>query len=512
MPIISFKLKNIILTEKEYRSLCIYCDSILKDRAESLSCHAISFLHIIREHPMFLKKYNMFLKYNVFNRIALLVNLAFGWLSILSNSFFKRGSLWSSTVNKTKDLDFLFISHLLNENYGDRDTDFYYDCVPYYIQEKGYNCAIGLINHTKHNKPSFFNDLNNKSIGFFLFSRFASFRSELSFFLKIAKEAIELMKIRQQTIDPMLKKVITSAIFDSFSRTSVNSLRIHKQVQHLVKEYKPKFLIVTYEGHAWERLAFAAAKSSNPSIKCIGYQHSTVFRLQHSIRKLLASKFNPDIILCSGLVGKNQLNEAFGLNSIPKFVLGSNRSIDISNNQNKLESLNHKTELYNVCLVLPEGDIKECNILFEFSIECANELPDVKFIWRLHPLVTFNTLVKLNEKLRNLPNNIIFSKNTLADDIAKCNIALYRGTTAIVQAVGNGLKPIYLALHDEMTIDPLYEINPTANYVYQPADFKKRLDQSVAPEQALRIREYCVKMFQPISSEILLQQITKQNA
>jgi hypothetical protein len=503
--------KNTVLTEKEYLTLCIYCDSILKERELSLTCHSIPSLHIIREHPLFLRKYSLFFKNNLSDRINLLVNLTYGWLCILSKSFFSRDILYSTTIDKGRksELDFLFISHLLNEGYGDRSNDFYYDSVPYFMQQNGYNSAIGLINHTKNDKPSFFKNLNQRSIGFFLFSRNLSFISEISFFFKIVKEAIELLKIRRKTVAPFLKKVILSAIFDSFSKTAVNSLRIHRQVQHLVKEYNPKFVVVTYEGHAWERLAFAAARSSNSSVKCIGYQHSAVFRLQHAIRRSLAQRFNPDIIFCSGVVGKSKLDIAVGLKSIPKFVLGSNRSIDNFPIKNTKEFMNAKLDS---CLVMPEDDISECNILFEFSIECAKELPNVKFIWRLHPLVTFSSLTKLNKKLRKLPSNVFLSNDTLADDIAKCNIALYRGTTAIVQAVGNGLKPIYLALHDEMTIDPLYEINPTANYVYQPADFKKRLDQSVAPEQALRIREYCVKMFQPISSEILLQQITKQNA
>ena len=302
------------------------------------------------------------------------------------------------------------------------------------MQQNGYNSAIGLINHTKNDKPSFFKNLNQRSIGFFLFSRNLSFISEISFFFKIVKEAIELLKIRRKTVDPFLKKVILTAIFDSFSKTAVNSLRIHRQVQHLVKEYNPKFVVVTYEGHAWERLAFAAARSSNSSVKCIGYQHSAVFRLQHAIRRSLAQRFNPDIIFCSGVVGKSKLDIAVGLKSIPKFVLGSNRSIDNFPLKNTKEFMNAKLDS---CLVMPEDDISECNILFEFSIECAKELPNVKFIWRLHPLVTFSSLTKLNKKLRKLPSNVFLSNDTLAEDIKKCNIALYRGTTAIVQAVGN---------------------------------------------------------------------------
>ena len=42
---------------------------------------------------------------------------------------------------------------------------------------------------------------------------------------------------------------------------------------------------------------------------------------------------------------------------------------------------------------------------------------------------------------------------TLEDDILRCRWALYHGTTAIVHAVVAGLRPIYLQLTGEMTID-----------------------------------------------------------
>ena len=59
---------------------------------------------------------------------------------------------------------------------------------------------------------------------------------------------------------------------------------------------------------------------------------------------------------------------------------------------------------------------------------------------------------------RNITSNIVLSQATLEEDIAHSRWTLYRGTTAAIQAAVAGLRPIYLMLSDELTVDPLYEL------------------------------------------------------
>ena len=96
--------------------------------------------------------------------------------------------------------------------------------------------------------------------------------------------------------------------------------------------------------------------------------------------------------------------------------------------------------------------------MFNFAIKCAAENKNIYYIFRVHPIIDFKKLIECNSNLKNLPNNIILSKKSLKDDIDRSTHALYRGSTAIVQSILNGLKPIYLELKNEMTINPLYEI------------------------------------------------------
>jgi hypothetical protein len=46
------------LTEEQYHRVCQACDSILVDDDSSIERVSISWLHVIREHPEFLKNYD----------------------------------------------------------------------------------------------------------------------------------------------------------------------------------------------------------------------------------------------------------------------------------------------------------------------------------------------------------------------------------------------------------------------------------------------------------------------
>ena len=81
----------------------------------------------------------------------------------------------------------------------------------------------------------------------------------------------------------------------------------------------------------------------------------------------------------------------------------------------------------------------------------------MKFIWRLHPIITFEFLFKKFIPKSN-SKNIILSNNSLEEDIYNSKCALYRGTTAIFTAVANGVYPIYYNRIDTISTDPLYEV------------------------------------------------------
>lgn len=496
---------NSKITENDYYKLCNYSDYILKERENSLVSTSISSLHIIREHPQFLKKYELLINNTFTSKAKKIILITFGWIQNIFFSILRGKNFYLSPSLNEGSLDILFISHMLNEKYENNGIDFYFDTIPHLMQADGINSGIALINHTKTFKPSFFSRSNIPGVKFFLFTKQLTLSFEIKFIFDCIKEFFSIRKIRKKAIDSFFEELVVGVSYDCLTKNTIHSLRLYEQIKSLVKQYNPKVMIFTYEGHAWERIVMSAARESCPTIKCIGYQHSVVFRLQHAISRSLSKIYNPDTILCSGLVGKRQLEKNRSIKNIDKFILGSNRAIKVDDNLNKSVLLTQRR--LESCLVIPEGDIDECNILFEFSIDCARQFTNIKFVWRLHPLVTFERLIRDNKKMSNLPQNIILSSESLIYDIERCNSTLYRGTTAVIPAVHKGLKPIYLAIEGEMTIDPLYEINKSTDYVYTVNDFKNIIDQHITLELYEKMKKYCSKIFQPLDYNILKHQI-----
>jgi len=282
------------------------------------------------------------------------------------------------------------------------------------------------------------------------------------------------------------------------------------QINALIRKIKPKAIIVTLEGHAWERIAFAAARLEIPNIKCIGYQKSAIFRLQHAIKRSLTQIYNPDHILASGTAGKIQLETSYKFSGIPISILGSNRIFiaPTRNDQDKNIVFEKQLEKRS-CLVLPEGINSECDLLFEFSLNCAKICPEIQFIWRLHPSVNFKALIYQNPKLKNIPSNIILSQKSIGSDISECSWALYRGTTAIIMAIQAGLRPIYLQVPNEMTIDPLYEIDKWKLQVSTIFEFKNminsqnELNKNILQNNKDILKDYCDNFFLPFNPQIL---------
>jgi hypothetical protein len=81
---------------------------------------------------------------------------------------------------------------------------------------------------------------------------------------------------------------------------------------------------------------------------------------------------------------------------------------------------------------------------------------NINFIIRLHPILKSKTYkyIKYFDK-NTIGRKVFFSNNRQLEDIKKCNIALYRGTSLIFDAVKNGIVPFYYKKKNELNFDPL---------------------------------------------------------
>jgi hypothetical protein len=508
------------LNEKQYRAVCEACDRILLASDSTIERIAIPWLHVIREHPMFLIRYEDLFepaksgKAIVGRCLRFLLNRA-RWIRQLGRSVFSDGQPWSGQEELPSAVDVLFVSHLLNASQAGQDEDFYFAGVVNDLASRGNSCVIALINHSDQSARYLADKWRGRYVPRVILSSFLTFWEEVALYYRLKKESFRLSKHSKKEDSELSCGVIKRASEEALSVGSLTSLRIASQIQSLVLKIKPKVIVVTHEGHAWERMAFAAARSINPNVKCIGYQHAALFRLQHAIRRNLAPEYNPDQILTAGRVSKDQLESSRDLKDIPVSVLGSNRTFkgESTRGEHRMHPSHVGHSNNPACLVIPEGVESECNLLFEFSLACAQASPDIQFIWRLHPLVTFKSLLARNSKLRHLPENIVLSKATLEDDIVRCNWALYRGTTAIVQAVVAGLRPIYLQLPGEMTIDPLYEIGDWRAAVMNVLEFQgvtngaSRMNGNNSISESQNAKIYCKDFYLPFNTNVIIDSI-----
>ena len=503
------------LNTNQYLSLGITSDLLLSPDSPPERI-AIAWLHIIREHPEFLAKYSFLLEPEPSLRSLVRKTIrefsnAAGYLRRCISGLSAEGMLWYTTEPRAISADVLFLSHLLNPSHIGQDQDFYFGSVPIDLANNGVSTAIALINHTNNLPRQLANEYSRVAPPRIILSNSISIADEICFQQRAAHEKQTLRKLVARLPKGLQRSLAAHAAIEAMSSATATNLRIYQQISSLIRILQPKAIVVTFEGNAYERIAFHAARNAMPNIICIGYQHAAIFRYQHAIRRVLAPQYNPDHILTAGVVAQRQLLNSETLAGIPISVLGSPRSTKATA-QLKLEP---SPLLYQIntdrpaCIVIPEGIESECKKLFTFALGCALALPHINFIWRLHPLILFKTLLERNRRLHKRPPNIELSDRTLEADIGRCRLALYRGTTAVVQAVMGGLTPIYLQIRDEMTIDPLYEIEKGKFIVQTPAEFvavvenlSSKSDNTKHQERA-ELVDYCGKFYVPMDFRVL---------
>jgi hypothetical protein len=306
------------------------------------------------------------------------------------------------------------------------------------------------------------------------------------------------------------KQNIPNFAFHPLARGTSANLRFYRQILFLFRKFKPSSIIVTYEGHAWERLAFYAARMANPHVLCVGYQHAVIFPMQHSIKRSLGPMFDPDTILFSGDYGRLWfLKNADYKPSLS--VVGTPRCDALATSvfsSPKLDSSNPS------CLLLPDGTLSESLAIFRFGLLCANNLANIRFVIRLHPLLTIGELFSADSSLLDMPHNFLVSGKSIQSDFLENRWALYRGSGAGVRAATSGLRPIYYKISSmEMSIDPLHMLSFWRREAKTVDDVASifRADLSTFPssidEEYLAVRNELGALFSPLNMSTFMRHV-----
>ncbi len=410
---------------------------ILNNKKNNFIIKSISCLHFLKFHPEYL---NFHKKINFFN-VIYIIKLSLRIYNFISYNLLKFFFHKNTLIPKSS---VLIISHcinksdLLNKNHQDR----YLGKLREILDKKNYSYFFILLNHTIH-RSFYLNNINRNS-NTVVIDDYLPIRLEIKvFFLKLY---YFLYIIFDNKNFRDIKKKILLSLFDS--QTAV-SLKMFYAIKYFLLKTNSKFLILTYEGYSWERLSIFSAKSIDKNIKCIGYQHSLITKNNYSIFRSIPGGFNPDCVWTSTKWAFNNFRDYKNKN-INVVNTGSLRALKkLKNNKNNKYNKNN-------ILVIPEGIYSECYKLFDFTIKCALENKKLNFFWKLHPVISANKILDhYKSSLISLPKNIKILNNKNKIKIKSCYFALYRGSSAILEAVRFGFRPIYFNNNEHLNIDPI---------------------------------------------------------
>jgi len=477
--------KNI--TRSEYSLISTISDEILQASNSMSQIVAINDLHITRvssnksSFPEFGYKEKRY--FNFFLRAF--KNILFFGSSFISSLIFNRSK--ATILYDDSKIDFLFISHYTARIKSKKYEDSYFGDTIKKLQANGQKCFVAYINHTKNSSPFILEGNISSTV----------LKNHTSFFnlIKIYRSLwLALAFLNNLDSTSEVNRALLNAKINAFSPSTIRNLIFADQIGGLVKQLSPKIIITTYEGHAWERLAFYYARKAYSDVKCVAYQHAPIFKYQHAIRRGIGNGYDPDIILTSGFISAKQLKKHKKLKNSKIFTLGSGRYLD--------PHIEAKGD-GDICLVAPEGTIYECNILFSFALRCANENKNIKFIFRFPPMINMNLLKKHNKVFLNLPSNVSISDRSLSKDIYRSSMVLYRGSSVVIQCVVFGLKPIYLKVYGELTIDPLYEVKDGRVTISNTNEFYDAVVLKFDTSVKEKLVEYCSNMYTQLNISVL---------
>lgn len=422
------------------------------------------------------------------------------WISGLRSvgrAILDHGAAWYGDEVKAP-IDVLFVSHLLRVEQAESGQDLYYGSLPAQLEAQGLRCAVVLINHTDLPWARVESRWKKQATPRILLARVLRPAAEIRHGFALARSEWSLRRCRID--DPTVADIAGRAARHARSGSARSALRIGAQIGLLAEQTRARMLVMTYEGHAWERLAMLLARRAVPDIKCVGYSHAVLFPEPRAMTASLGRALDPDFILTAGSVTRDRLSELVQMPSTGLGVLGSVRRGTAALSVDRPSR----------CLVLPEGLVSESAPLILAAAAAARLSHGITFRIRLHPVLSRERLLTEVPALRDLPENVEWSdQGTLEADFLASRWLLYRGTSAVFQGVEAGLKPFYLGPQDEhSSIDPLIDLEAWKVSVGSGAELAAGLSRPVDPtvesaELAIA-RLYCSEYFAPLNPSALI--------
>ena len=518
------------MTEEQYYLIANACDRLLRRSDAPLEWIAIPWLHILNEHPVHLAEYMDLIekagirdgqanRLHSFDRMVTSGReSAYRVASLTRNvirgaAFADRrrasrdtGRFWASS--KSRAADVIIISWLVNVDHLERKDDFYFGNLQSVLADRGISSLLVLRNQTGYPTSSLSEQGKREGpCSRMLLPDVMKFTEELGFIRRCLRARRQLRQAEVEASSLIDRQVAREARKLVVSSAAVANMRLHEQVTDLCRQFRPSVVITLYEGHAWERCVWHAARIWSDSVLCVGYQHTILRKHSHAIKRSLGSdkRYDPDLILTVGDVTRGILEASRDLRDVRVLTFGTHR-------RNTKIAANDKPHLSSTFLVLPEGIESECIFLFDFALECARRLPSARFIFRNHPVLPFERIDSKLGGVRSLLSNVEISRNTpIEQDFARAGYILYRGSSTVLYGILSGLKPFYVNRDGEMSIDPLEGMTGWREHVRSVEDLVEKYachqggTGESNTEEWQRARMFCDSYLKPLNQDVVAQ-------
>ena len=484
---------------QQYKKVCVACDKILEAASDLDEVVSIPMLHVLREHPQCLRSYSFI--FNKENKIkSKSINLLKKSIELAKSTLFDSRVVIPLNLDKDKR-NLIIVSHITNPNQcSNLDDEYFGSLQKNLLESSNIKPILLLINQTSWSSKKLQKKLYKNKINRIVIPKSSGFFNEIRMVFRLlisVNRFIKSIKLNDTTISSILNALSSP----SNVLTGMSALRIGFFVEKYVGICNPNYILTTYEGHSRERIIFSSARKVNKNIFCYAYQHTILNKYQHALVRNINEKYNPDHIFCSGSITFNILSQLNSLNGVNISILGSPKGLtEVSN----FETQDQKYNL--TFLFLPEGIESEYQIFFNFILDCSQAFPNYKFIWRSHPILDLESLDFFNTVA--LPSNIIISKNIFDEDLKLSDIALYRGTNAIIRAVMSNLVPIYLKIKGEISIDIMYGLE--LNRVLSISELRSIMLNPTLQVNSKETVKFCQDYFRPMEYKSIIG-ISDQN-
>ena len=226
------------ISEAVYEKLCKACDALLEKNPTSITRNANALLHVIREHPIFLSNYEIIFKKNSALFYLSLINKLL-WNSILGtyklfHSFYRNYFTGDRVKRENLNIDYLFVSHFLNQNFLNHKSDFYFFDLPDSMLNKNEKSQLLYINFTGLTSSVIEKQWENRITPSLALSRYLPFKDELLIRVLLVNEAIKILF--EKTDNLFEKRVKLLAAVGALSSSTFSNLRLAKLVQKHIKK------------------------------------------------------------------------------------------------------------------------------------------------------------------------------------------------------------------------------------------------------------------------------------